>query len=229
MPKSTDDRPRRPERSRLRTALLSAALLVPLTALTACGSGPNTQSGAPGAAVASLASSPHPDSPVEPPTAGSAPAAGAASGTPSPGATADRPQQRLDDTPEHDAQLWTGYYNCLGDNGVPLTGGIAPPGQPMQKQPPPGASIPQSALTACQSRMPLMPPEMDPKLNPNYSTDFSAWVNCINGKGLKVKAYGTPGSGNSGWSYDGQPTMPQAQQTQVIAACKTEAFRGSGH
>ncbi|MBD0693410.1 hypothetical protein [Streptomyces sp. CBMA123] len=221
----------------LRTAVLSAALLVPLAALTACGSGPGAQSGAPGAAVASLASSAPPGSPTEPPAAGAAeaagagttPAAGAASGTPSPGSTADRPQQRLDDTQEHDAQLWTGYYNCLGDNGVPLTGGIAPAGQPMQKQPPPGTSIPQSALTACQSRMPLMPPEMDPKLNPNYSTDFSAWVNCINGKGLKVKAYGTPGSGNSGWSYDGQPTMPQAQQTQVIAACKTEAFRGNGH
>lgn len=74
-----------------------------------------------------------------------------------------------------------------------------------------------------------MPPETDPKLNPNYSADFSAWVNCINSKGLKVKAYGTPGSGDSGWSFDGQPTMPQAQQTQVISACKMEAFSGSGH
>lgn len=77
--------------------------------------------------------------------------------------------------------------------------------------------------------MPLVPPETDPKLNPNYSTDFSAWVNCINSKGLKVKAYGTSGSGDSGWTYDGQPTMPQAQQDQVISACKMEAFSGSGH
>jgi hypothetical protein len=135
----------------------------------------------------------------------------------------------LDDSSAHDNQLWDGYYACLGANGVPLTLGIAPAGQPMHKMPPPGAAIPKAAEAACLPKMPLPPPETNPKLNPNYAADFSAWVNCINGKGLKVKATGTPGSGDNGWTYDGQPTMPQPQQEQVIQACKMEAFSGSGH
>ncbi|MGC0312117.1 hypothetical protein [Kitasatospora acidiphila] len=233
MPKSTDDRPRRRDRRLLRTAVLSAVLLVPLGALTACGSGSGTQSSAPGAGVASLPSAAAPSSPAagaSPATGGDpAPGTSAASGAPSSASTADRPQERLDDSAARDGQLWDAYYACLGANGVPLTGGIAPAGQPMHKMPPPGAAIPKAAEAACQSKMPLPPPQTDPKLNPNYGADFSAWVNCINSKGLKVKAYGTPGSGDSGWSYDGQPTMPEPQREQVIQTCKMEAFSGSGH
>lgn len=227
--------------------MLCAVLLVPLGTLTACGSGSGAQSSARGAVVASLPSATASSSPTagaSPATGAAAgdpaPASGAAAGDPAPGASApagapssassaDRPQERLDDTQEHDGQLWDSYYACLGANGVPLTGGIAPAGQPMHKMPPPGAAIPKAAEAACLSKMPLPPPQTDPKLNPNYNADFSAWVNCINGKGLKVKAYGTPGSGDSGWSYDGQPTMPQPQQQQVIQTCKMEAFSGSGH
>jgi hypothetical protein len=240
MPKSTDDRSRHPGRrpggGPLRTAVLSAVLLLPLATLTACGGGSGSKSSAQGAAVASLPSAAAASSPVAgaSPATGAAggdpaPGASAASGAPSPASTADRPQERLDDSPARDGQLWDAYYACLGANGVPLTGGIAPAGQPMHKMPPPGAAIPKSAEAACLSKMPLPPPQTDPKLNPNYGADFSAWVNCINGKGLKVKAYGTPGSGNSGWSYDGQPTMPEPQQEQVIQTCKVEAFSGSGH
>lgn len=237
MPKSTDDlsqrqgqrqgqgQGQRQGRRPARTAVLAAVLLVPLAALTACGGGSGAQSTARSSGVASLPSAAAPS-----PSAGAqAPGAGAASGAPSPASTADRPQERLDDSTAHDVQLWTNYYACLGENGVPLTGGIGMPGQPMQKQPAPGAAIPQAALTACLPRMPLMPPQTDPKLNPHYNADFSAWVNCINSKGLKVKAYGTAGSGDSGWTFDGQPTMPQAQQDQVISTCKVEAFSGSGH
>ncbi|MEY9949511.1 hypothetical protein [Kitasatospora sp. GAS1066B] len=242
MPKSTDDRSQRPDRRMPRAAVLSAVLLVPLAALTACGAGSGAQSSARGSAVASLPSAAAPGSSA----AGASPATGAAAGTPAPGtsaasgtgtapstpapgSTADRPQERLDDTTARDAQLWGAYNDCLGANGVPLSGGISMPGQPVEKQVAPGVSIPEAARTACLPKMPLLPPQTDPKQNPNYAADFSAWVNCINGKGLKVKAYGTPGSGDSGWSFDGQPTMPQAQQDQVISTCKMEAFSGSGH
>ncbi|MDH6577473.1 hypothetical protein [Kitasatospora sp. MAP5-34] len=205
--------------------MLSAALLVPLAALTACGAGSGAQSSGQVSAVAALPSTAAPSSPA----AGASPATGAASGAPDPGSTADRPQERLDDTNARDAQLWGSYFACLGANGVPLTGGISYPGQPSYKQPAADAVIPQAAKTACLPKMPVVPPQTDPKQNPNFSADFSAWVNCINNKGLKVKAYGTAGSGNSGWSYDGTPTMPKAQQDQVISACKVEAFNGSGH
>jgi len=227
MPKSTDHHPPRRLRSPGAFVLPGLALLSLLTALTACGGGSGTQSGAAGSgniAVASLPATSAAGSPGQnlAGASGGADTAGASGAATDP--ASGRPQERLDDTTAFDLQLWSYYYGCLQSNGVKMNFSITTPGMPSYDQPAPGQSVPAAALAACQSKMPLEPPQMNPQLNPQYAADMRADVKCINSKGLKVVADADGG----GWTFDGpQPNLTAAQLNQIQNECQEEAFSGN--
>lgn len=58
--------------------------------------------------------------------------------------------------------------------------------------------------------------------NPHYDDDYRAYIKCLNSHGLKVVAL----ADNSGWTYDGQTTMSETEQTKVDKNCTMEAFGG---
>ncbi|MGW3151821.1 hypothetical protein ACWDG1_45940 [Streptomyces sp. NPDC001177] len=128
-----------------------------------------------------------------------------------------RPQLRLDSTDDEARALWNTYFSCVKDHGGKvwqkgggLMGSIA--GQPPE------------AIKACKKKQPLQPPEKDRDKNPHYADDFREEVECLNDRGIPVKAL--PDA--SGWNYD--KSMPQDEKgtprTQRIEReCEIQAFK----
>ncbi|GAA4942843.1 hypothetical protein GCM10023238_05900 [Streptomyces heliomycini] len=49
--------------------------------------------------------------------------------------------------------------------------------------------------------------ETDPKRNPNYMADYADWIECMNGRGLKVD----PLPNGEGWNYKAGTTPPETK------------------
>ncbi|WP_116215315.1 hypothetical protein [Streptomyces olivoreticuli] len=127
-----------------------------------------------------------------------------------------RPQLRLDSSQEEEARLWNAYNACLKTNGVemqPRPGGGEGPAE---------GGEPKAAYDKCQVKMPLLPPEMDEKKNPQYLDNFRDWVRCINSKGVPVK--GKPDG--SGWEYAGESGKSETEVNKIANDCKVETFGG---
>lgn len=145
------------------------------------------------------------------------PSAGDGAASASAAAESGRPQLRLDTSDEERAQLYQVWTNCLHDHGVPA--GHKPGSTQwsiagdINKYP--------AALSACLSKRPIEPPEEDPAKNPHYMDDFRAYIKCLNDGGLKVKGL----SDGSGYNYDGETTLTQAQQDKLDHDCTMKAYR----
>ncbi|MBK3563354.1 hypothetical protein [Streptomyces sp. MBT62] len=185
-------------------ALAGMAATAALTLLSACGGG----SGGDGEAAAKdtgVAS-------IETPKAGGATVSASAA------AESGRPQLRLDTSEAEQTRLTGIYFDCLRDHGAP--GGY----KPGSKQWYPGGGsdkITSAARKACLPKLPLQPPELDPAKNPHYMDDFRAYIRCLNDGGLKVKGL----SDGSGWNYDGQSSLTQAQEAKLDHDCQLKAYK----
>jgi hypothetical protein len=109
------------------------------------------------------------------------------------------------------------YLDCLRDHGVP--GGHKPGSN--QWFPGGSATANAAAYRACLVKKPLQPPELDPARNPHYLDDFRTYIRCLNDGGLKVKGL----ADGSGWNYDGESGLTQAQQDRLDHDCELKAYK----
>ncbi|MFI0978150.1 hypothetical protein ACH4SP_14275 [Streptomyces sp. NPDC021093] len=205
-------------------SLAAAAVLVSLSLLTGCGGGGGGGDGAKGTEgrsdVASLDKGDKGDE-------GKGADRDASEKAKSPeeakrdAAESGRPQRRLDTSDEEEQRMWNTYNSCLKDNGVKMQQGMV---VGSGETPVEGPREPKAAYEKCLIKLPLMPPEMDPKTNPRYQDDFTEWVRCINEGGVGVKAL----ADGSGWTYTGDLKMPGAQAHKIENDCKVKAFRDKG-
>ncbi|WP_055587621.1 hypothetical protein [Peterkaempfera griseoplana] len=158
--------------------------------------------------------------PSDPAKTPSSPDAGPADGD-----TSRRPQERLDDTPEERAALIHAWDQCLVDHGAHWTTtrpGVA--GAPATVADP----IPPAASSACKNKLPLMPPELDPALNPHYRDDMLANIKCLRAHGVMVHLTSDTSVNANGlsWTYDSSDTPLPPNQGQIEDKCQMEAFGG---
>lgn len=175
-----------------------------LLALAACGSSDSAQQ----PQVAALPSSSSNSSVQPPPTT----------------ATAGRPQERIDDSPQQRDALIHAWDVCLLANGATSEGatGVAGDRTPI-KEP-----IPKQAYDACLSKEPIGPPELDPSLNPDYRQDWLNDISCLRGKGIMVHLTQDTSAGPNGlsWTFDDNAPPLPANQSQIEDACEQSAFAG---
>ncbi|SEG94569.1 hypothetical protein SAMN05216223_13072 [Actinacidiphila yanglinensis] len=196
-----------------------------LLALTACGGG----GGASHPGVASLPSTASSSATAGTTGGGGTPESGTpVSGAvvpPSSGSTAGRPQERLDDTPAEREALIHAWDQCLVDHGAKWTTtrpGIA--GSPKTVADP----IPKTAAAACENKLPLEPPELNPALNAHYRDDTLAEIKCLRKHGVMVHlvADTSVDPGGLSWTFDdGSPEIP-ANEGQLEDQCEQQAFGG---
>jgi hypothetical protein len=187
----------------------AAAVALCLAALTACGSGSHTSG------RNQVASLPHSATP----TAGKGRTAGAEG----------RPQMRLDDSPERRAALIGAWDACLIAHGAKrATGRTAPgpsgkPAYPVAAEP-----VPAAAKDACEHKLPLEPPELNPSLNPHYRADSIANVKCLRAHGVKVHLVADTSVDADGlaWTYDSSTTKVPDDMAQIENTCQLAAFGG---
>lgn len=216
----------------VRGAAAAALCLFALAAaLSGCGGGgggkesPGVAS-LPGAGTASASAS----------AAGDPSAANVPAGTPTTDATGSatgsatgdsaRPQERLDDTPAEREALIHAWDVCLVAHGAHWTttrSGVA--GAPKQVADP----VPPAAHAACEDKLPLTPPELDPNLNPRYRDDMLAEVACLRSHGVMVHlTQDTSVDPNGlGWTFDSSTTKVPDDEGQIENACQLAAF-GNG-
>ena len=205
-----------------RTATLSVSILA--LVLTGC-SGPKAVE----AQVATLPSTS---------SASPAPATDAAEGdsesqapVPAKSAGSARPQMRLDDTDEQRDNLISAWNACLVDHGARYAtardGGVAagPSGAGSDTRTV-ADPIPAKARAACRDKVPLMPPELEPELNPHYRDDWRANVKCLREHGYKVHLTQDTSAGPNGltWTYDEDAGTLPDNAAQIENDCQLTAF-----
>ena len=176
-----------------------------LLALAACGSGSGDSAAPQVAALPSSASS-------------------SASQAPTTTVTAGRPQERLDDTPQQRQALIHAWDVCLLANGATSQGATGVQGDPdLIKEP-----IPKQAYTACLSKEPVGPPELDPNLNPNYRQDWLNEISCLRSHGVMVHLTQDTSAGPNGlsWTFDDNAPPLPANESQLEDSCELAAFAG---
>lgn len=140
------------------------------------------------------------------------------SGTPAADSEQGRPQLRLDSSDAERDRYWNAYATCLKDHGHKMYLERGPYSIDQNDNSPTA----KAALKTCAGKLPLQPPELRRESNPHYDDDYRAYIKCLNSHGLKVVAL----PDNSGWTYDGQTTMNETEQTKVDKNCTMEAFGG---
>jgi hypothetical protein len=190
--------------------IIAGGLLLGLL-LAGCGSsGGNSAPGAePVASLASVA----------------APATTSAPGTPTED-PAGRPQMRLDDSPQRRDRLIAAWDACLIEHGAKTrantrAAGVA--GAPARTVVEP---VPVSASKPCQDKLPLLPPELEPGLNPHYRDDWKAEVACLREHGVKVHLTSDTSDGPDGlsWTYDDDAGKLPADADRIQHDCELAAF-----
>ncbi|MFI8183969.1 hypothetical protein ACIF70_26095 [Actinacidiphila glaucinigra] len=140
------------------------------------------------------------------------------SGTPAADSEQGRPQLRLDSSDAERDRYWNAYATCLKDHGHKMILARGPYSIDQHDNSPTA----KAAEKTCAGKLPLQPPELRRDSNPHYDDDYRAYIKCLNSHGLKVVAL----ADNSGWTYDGQTTMSETEQTKVDKNCTMEAFGG---
>ncbi|MET8157892.1 hypothetical protein ABZT47_16075 [Sphaerisporangium sp. NPDC005289] len=130
----------------------------------------------------------------------------------------ERPQLRLDSTTEEVYRYRKAYAECLKDNGMPQSAGTYTPAQ---------ESAYQAARKACQDKVPLLPPELDPKQNPHYAASVRVQVKCMQEYGFKVHLVPAPASDPNalGWTYDELPG-DDVDIDKIQNECRAKGFGG---
>jgi hypothetical protein len=210
-------------------AALCLLALTAMSALSGCGGGGG------GGAAPDVASLPSSGAPVPGSAPGSAPGSptdsrsGSGSGATPTGTAAGRsgrPQERLDDTPAEREALIHAWDECLAAHGARWTTGRAGvAGAPKQIADP----VPVAASAACEDKLPLGPPELDPNLNPRYRDDMLAEISCLRAHGVMVHltADTSVDPNGLGWTYDSGTTKVPDDEGQVEDQCQQAAF-GNG-
>jgi hypothetical protein len=138
-----------------------------------------------------------------------------------------RPQLRLDSSPQEIQAAWSGYGVCLKQNGHVMLSErkhAGPAGNEAESPDMNDDSPPSKAAEEkCKGKLPLQPPEMDAAKNPRYVDDYHEWVKCINEHGIPVVETDPPGSG---WTYNGTSKVPENQQEKIVNDCQLQAFGG---
>ncbi|CAM5355087.1 MULTISPECIES: hypothetical protein [Streptomyces] len=213
---------RAPRRTRrVRTALLTTALLTAGVALTACGGG-----GGDGTSTDSRQKSDSGIASLATPSSN-----GGKSGAPSSAQSAidaKRPLLRLDSSKEEINRLWDTYWACLQAHGVPMNtkrvdhpGGQAPPVDDQKV-----TDQYKAQYHACLDKMPLQPVEERPETNPHYADDFRDYVKCLRAKGFKVHEVFQSDGSPDGWTGDDDGgSFPNEKADND---CRLEAFGGKG-
>ncbi|WP_147432966.1 hypothetical protein [Catellatospora citrea] len=156
----------------------------------------------------------------------STPAAGQPSAAGNP--EAGRPQLRLDMTKEEQDRLWMTYKLCLRDHGVKVnqerTDAVAAHGED------PGLILdlssgePKAAYVACEKKLPLQPPELDPDRNPQYAEQWNEHVECLRRHGIMLHV---TSPGNAEFDDNAKdPGLSFDQEVKVEKDCTMEAFGG---
>jgi hypothetical protein len=191
-----------------RVAAVTAALTI--ITLTACGSG--SQAGGAGTGnVASLPASPGQGSS----SAGTTDQAGQSGPAGLQGVTLPDNATLAETT-----RIMNAWASCMGSHGDSHfsakqgdAGGPRFPTVTIDKFP--------AAVKACRSLPPHAPWQELPQYNPNYQRDFARDINCMNARGVPVKA--VPG----GWDFNGTSSLSEAQQEKVTVECEMRAFNES--
>ncbi|MFE9598804.1 hypothetical protein [Streptomyces hokutonensis] len=145
------------------------------------------------------------------------PSASGASASASAAAESGRPRLRVDTTDAERTRLYQIWTDCLHDHGVPAG---HKPGSTAWSIAGDITKYP-AATTACLPKRPIEPPEEDPAKNPHYMDDFRTYIKCLNDGGLKVKGL----SDGSGWNYDGESSLTQAQESRLDHDCEVKAYK----
>jgi hypothetical protein len=168
--------------------------------------------------------------PADEPQVASVPTAAGSTSAAATTATDGRPQLRLDSSQEEVDLAWQNYYLCLQEHGHKMLNGrtdqhAGPAGDGTVTSPDMEDDSPQSvaAKKACENKLPLQPPELDPDTNPHYLDDYHEYMTCLTDGGLKVhpiEPFGT------GWTYDDgvTQTLPEDVQQKLEHDCQVEAF-----
>ncbi|EGX59968.1 hypothetical protein SZN_09948 [Streptomyces zinciresistens K42] len=129
----------------------------------------------------------------------------------------------MDTSAVEEVRMSQGYFQCLKENGVQIMkiGSKLEGGDPELLGWPGGdVSVDNpEAEKKCLGKKPLQPPETDPKKNPNYMGDYADYIDCMNGRGLKVE----PLPNGEGWNYKAGATPPR-NADQIDQECMIEAF-----
>jgi hypothetical protein len=149
--------------------------------------------------------------------------------TPASSGTADvdhrRPQIRLDTSDAEHDRLYIAYDDCLVAHGVKVLTGrdqmgisdtISAPSRLLDH-----SGEPKSAYTACLSKQPLEPPELDESTNPNYAAQWNDNVKCLRAHGVMVHVT-KPGE----WTYDTSDTVTPDNEAELEKTCLIQAFGG---
>ncbi|MFC6086105.1 hypothetical protein [Sphaerisporangium aureirubrum] len=125
-----------------------------------------------------------------------------------------RPQLRLDSSPEEITRFRQAYAACLRKHGMPESGEWT-------------AAREKAGRKACEDKMPLLPPEMDPRTNPHYADAVRTQVKCLKERGLKARLVPAPGSdpGDVSWTLDSLPGEDVDLQ-DIQDDCREKAFGG---
>ena len=117
------------------------------------------------------------------PQVASIPGTSQATAEPSPSDSAVDRQLPLGATQEQIDRAYAAYYACWTAHGVPSTkdGGPLLTWKLNQKKY-------QPAVDACADREPLNPPELDPQQNPEYYDQLRTEQQCVQAKGLPLRA-----------------------------------------
>ncbi len=123
-------------------------------------------------------------------------------------------------TKDEQFALLHAWQRCLMDHGVPP----ARPGIPKSKNNSVASEADKSkypqAYEACRSMKPIPAPELDADTNPQYMDSYSAMIECMNEKGLKVN----PLPNGGGWNYAGPNALSQEQEEKIHYSCRRKAF-----
>lgn len=131
------------------------------------------------------------------------PAAKGGSASASADPDAGRPQIRLDSTQDDVNRMWDGWTACLKEHGVDKT----------YKRHPDAPGV-----KACDGKLPLDPPELDPAKNPDFDDDTRAMVKCMNEHHIKSVVT------DRGWGLVDGASLNAPNYDQIMVACQVKAF-----
>jgi hypothetical protein len=134
------------------------------------------------------------------------------------GESNERPQLRLDDSPEDVDRKQTPYLACLKANGHRMLEARGPLSLDQSDD----SLTAKAATKKCAGKLWRIPPELDPERNPDFADDFRAEIKCLNSRGLPVKAIDEEGS----WTYVGTSKLSAEKSEQVQEDCQMEAYGG---
>jgi hypothetical protein len=143
-------------------------------------------------------------------------------------ATSSGPRLLVTMTEKERNSFWDEYVDCISahTNSNDSGSSDAPKAMPVTDIGSPAAQ------RACADLKPYGPTALNPDRNPNYARDMTAWVECMNGRDLRVvETAGGPTAG--GWTY-GTATTPRErfllspagwhESQEIEHSCQVEAF-----